>query len=181
MYISTLKVVIILSPQCSSIPPLYHLIKQTDPSQPSKLMILGTTCSVSSIIMGEIAQRSLNLTQVRLCIVMFFCFCLCHVMILIKQRSIIASLQNTWNIVACRSCILLNLNTKVQLLATYVGIIVFNLYNYCKHYLLKCPCIVNATGIYFGVAYIGTYLEKHYWLYFSSEINFGKANIWPKV
>ena len=74
MYISMLKVATILSPQCSSIPPLYHLIKQTDPSQPSKLMILGTTCSVSSIIMGEIAQRSLNLTQVRLCIVTFFLF-----------------------------------------------------------------------------------------------------------
>jgi len=28
-------------------------------------MILGTACSAASIIMGEIAQRNLNLTQVR--------------------------------------------------------------------------------------------------------------------
>ncbi|XP_065916322.1 gamma-aminobutyric acid type B receptor subunit 2-like [Dysidea avara] len=49
---------------CSSIPPVYHLIQQTDPSQPTKLMILGTACSVASIIMGEIAERRLNITQV---------------------------------------------------------------------------------------------------------------------
>jgi len=54
----------ILSSQCSSIPPLHHLIQQTDPSQPTKLMILGTACSVASIVMGEIAERHLNLTQV---------------------------------------------------------------------------------------------------------------------
>ena len=28
-------------------------------------MILGTACSVASIIMGEIAERNVNLTQVR--------------------------------------------------------------------------------------------------------------------
>ena len=58
-----------LSSQCSSIPPLYHLIQQTDPSQPTKLMILGTACSVASIIMGEIAERHFNMTQVWSCIV----------------------------------------------------------------------------------------------------------------
>ncbi|XP_065916310.1 gamma-aminobutyric acid type B receptor subunit 2-like isoform X2 [Dysidea avara] len=50
--------------KCSSIPPVYHLIQQTDPSQPTKLMILGTACSIASIIMGEIAERRLNITQV---------------------------------------------------------------------------------------------------------------------
>jgi len=32
-------------------------------------MILGTACSTASIIMGEIAERRLNITQVQLCIV----------------------------------------------------------------------------------------------------------------
>ena len=50
--------------QCSSIPATYHLIKQTDPSQPTKLMILGTACSPASYLMGEIAQRKLNIPQV---------------------------------------------------------------------------------------------------------------------
>jgi len=52
------------SSQCSSIPPVYHLIQQTDPSQPTKLMILGTACSAASILMGEIAEKRLNITQV---------------------------------------------------------------------------------------------------------------------
>ena len=51
--------------QCSSVPPVYHLIQQTDPSQPTKLMILGPACSDSNVIMGEIAERVLNIFQVR--------------------------------------------------------------------------------------------------------------------
>ena len=51
--------------QCSSIPATYHLIQQTDPSQPAKLMILGPACSAANEVMGEIAQRHLNITQVR--------------------------------------------------------------------------------------------------------------------
>ena len=50
--------------QCSSIPATYHLIQQTDPSQPTKLMILGPACSLASIVMGEIAQRKLHISQV---------------------------------------------------------------------------------------------------------------------
>ena len=50
--------------QCASIPATYHLIQQTDPSQPTKLMILGTACSGASHLMGEVAQRILNITQV---------------------------------------------------------------------------------------------------------------------
>ena len=50
--------------QCSSVPPLYHLIQQTDPSQPTKLLILGPACSVANEVMGAIAERQLNITQV---------------------------------------------------------------------------------------------------------------------
>ena len=50
--------------QCASIPATYHLIQQTDPSQPTKLMILGPACSVATEIMGEVAQRFMNITQV---------------------------------------------------------------------------------------------------------------------
>ena len=50
--------------QCSSIPAVYNLIQQTDPSQPAKLMILGPACSESNVIMGEVAERFLNITQV---------------------------------------------------------------------------------------------------------------------
>ena len=50
--------------QCSSIPAVYHLIQQTDPSQPTKLMILGPACSGAAELMGEIAQRFMNITQV---------------------------------------------------------------------------------------------------------------------
>lgn len=50
--------------QCSSIPAIYHLIQQTDPSQPAKPMILGPACSAANEVMGEIAGRHLNITQV---------------------------------------------------------------------------------------------------------------------
>ena len=51
--------------QCHpSIPAMYHLIQQTDPSQPTKLMILGPSCSPATYLMGEIAQRKLNIPQV---------------------------------------------------------------------------------------------------------------------
>ena len=56
------KSVILL--QCSSIPAVYHLIQQTDPSQSTKLMILGPACSGAAELMGEIAQRFMNITQV---------------------------------------------------------------------------------------------------------------------
>ena len=45
-------------------PATYHLIQQTDPSQPTKLMILGPACSAATELMGEIAQRFMNITQV---------------------------------------------------------------------------------------------------------------------
>ena len=64
--------VITFYPQCSLIPPVYHLIHQTDASQPTKLMILGTTCSISSILMGQIAQKNLNLPQVRPVVIVVF-------------------------------------------------------------------------------------------------------------
>ena len=44
---------------------MYHLIQQIDASQPTKLMILGPACSVASEVMGEIAERRFNITQVR--------------------------------------------------------------------------------------------------------------------
>ena len=52
--------------QCSSTstPAMYHLIQQTDPSQPTKLMILGPACSPANYVMGEVAQRKLNIPQV---------------------------------------------------------------------------------------------------------------------
>ena len=50
--------------QCSSIPALYHLIQLTDPSQPTKLMILGPACSRANELMGEIAEKYMNITQV---------------------------------------------------------------------------------------------------------------------
>ena len=50
--------------QCSSIPPVYNLIQQTSPSQPTKLMILGPACSVATELMGEIAERFMNIPQV---------------------------------------------------------------------------------------------------------------------
>jgi len=50
--------------QCSSIPPVYHLIQQTDPSQQAKLMILGPACSVAAKLMGEIAEKFLHIPQV---------------------------------------------------------------------------------------------------------------------
>ena len=51
-------------PQCLSIAATYHLIQQTDPSQPTKLMILGPACSEPTILMGEIAERFLHIPQV---------------------------------------------------------------------------------------------------------------------
>ena len=50
--------------QCASIPAVYHLIQQTDPSQPTKLMILGPACSAASELMGAIAEKYLNIPQV---------------------------------------------------------------------------------------------------------------------
>ncbi|XP_065892681.1 gamma-aminobutyric acid type B receptor subunit 2-like isoform X2 [Dysidea avara] len=50
--------------KCSSVPAMYNLIQQTDPSQPTKLMILGPACSVANIPMGEMAEKYLHLTQV---------------------------------------------------------------------------------------------------------------------
>ena len=50
--------------QCSSIPAVYHLIQQTDPSQPTKLMILGPACSGATTLMGEIAERFFHIPQV---------------------------------------------------------------------------------------------------------------------
>ncbi|XP_065917614.1 gamma-aminobutyric acid type B receptor subunit 1-like [Dysidea avara] len=49
---------------CASIPATYHLIQQTDPGVPTKLMILGPACSIASELMGEVAQKFINLTQV---------------------------------------------------------------------------------------------------------------------
>ena len=50
--------------QCSSIPPVHNLVQQTSPSQPTKLMILGPACSVATELMGEIAERFMNIPQV---------------------------------------------------------------------------------------------------------------------
>ena len=50
--------------QCASIPATYHLIQQTDPSQPTKLMILGPACSAANELMGAIAEKYLNIPQV---------------------------------------------------------------------------------------------------------------------
>ena len=50
--------------QCASIPAMYHLIQLTDPSQPTKLMILGPACSGASELMGGIAEKYLNIPQV---------------------------------------------------------------------------------------------------------------------
>ena len=50
--------------QCSSIPATYHLIQLTDPSQPTKLMILGPACSAANEVMGTIAEKYLNIPQV---------------------------------------------------------------------------------------------------------------------
>ena len=50
--------------QCSSIPAVYHLIQLTDPSQSTKLMILGPACSRANEVMGAIAEKYLNITQV---------------------------------------------------------------------------------------------------------------------
>ncbi|XP_065892670.1 gamma-aminobutyric acid type B receptor subunit 2-like isoform X2 [Dysidea avara] len=50
--------------KCSSVPAMYNLIQQTDPSQPTKLMILGPACSVANIPMGEMAEKYFHLTQV---------------------------------------------------------------------------------------------------------------------
>ena len=55
--------------QCSSVPATYHLIQLTDPSQPTKLMILGPACSVANEVMGEVAERYLNITQVSMHII----------------------------------------------------------------------------------------------------------------
>ena len=55
---------IIIVLQCSSIPAVYHLIQLTDPSQPAKLMILGTACSVATELMGKIAEKFLHISQV---------------------------------------------------------------------------------------------------------------------
>jgi len=55
---------------------VYHLIQQTDPSQPTKLMILGTACSVATELMGEIAQRFLHISQVATILALAFpCKC----------------------------------------------------------------------------------------------------------
>jgi len=43
---------------------VYHLIQQTDPSQPTKLMILGPACSAAAELMGEVAERFLHIPQV---------------------------------------------------------------------------------------------------------------------
>ena len=50
--------------QCSLIPATYHLIRLTDPSQPTKLMILGPACSIAVELMGEIAERYMHIPQV---------------------------------------------------------------------------------------------------------------------
>ena len=50
--------------QCSLIPATYHLIQLTDPSQPTKLMILGPACSIAVELMGEIAERYMHIPQV---------------------------------------------------------------------------------------------------------------------
>ena len=55
--------------QCASIPAVYHLIQQTDTSQPTKLMILGPACSAANELMGVIAEKYLNIPQV--CIIIY--------------------------------------------------------------------------------------------------------------
>jgi len=47
-----------------ALPAMYHLIKQTDPSESTRLMILGPAYSVASELMGKVAQRYMDLTQI---------------------------------------------------------------------------------------------------------------------
>ena len=75
--------------QCASIPAIYHLIQQTDPSQPTKLMILGPACSSATKLMGEIAQRFMNITQVWHCL----SHSLCHKHHLILQFATILGIK----------------------------------------------------------------------------------------
>ena len=50
--------------QCASIPAVYHHIQLTDPSQPTKLMILGPACSGASELMGAVAEKLLSIPQI---------------------------------------------------------------------------------------------------------------------